>query len=75
VTETDAFLSVLQFSYNEVFTVDDDVFKISVESDNEVEKGSNKLVVTLPSSEPKTFTSNWYFNYDDFRTKGIKTFV
>lgn len=55
--------------------MDDDVYKFSLESENEVEKGSNKLVVTLPSSEPKTYSSNWYFNYDDFKTKGNKTFV
>jgi hypothetical protein len=55
--------------------MDDDVYKFSLESDNEVEKGSYKLVVTLPNSEPKTYSSNWYFNYDDFKTKGNKTFV
>ena len=55
--------------------MDDDVYKFSVESDNEVEKGSNKFVVTFPNSEPKTYSSNWYFNYDDFKTKGNKTFV
>lgn len=54
--------------------MDDDVYKSSIESDNEVEKGSNKLVVTFPNSEPKTYSSNWYFNYDDFKTKGNKTF-
>jgi len=55
--------------------VDDDVYKFSMESNNEVEKGSNKLVVTFANSEPKTYSSNWYFNYDDFKTKGNKTFV
>jgi len=55
-----------------VTTVDDDVYKFSMESDNEIEKGSNKLVVTFPNSEPKTYSSNWYFNYDDFKTKGNK---
>jgi hypothetical protein len=58
-----------------VTTIDDDVYKISVESENEVEKGSNKLVLTFPRSEPKTYSSNWYFNYEDFKTKGNKTFV
>lgn len=75
MTEKDVFLFVLQFIYNGEATVDDDVYKFSMESDNEVEKGSNKLVVTFPNSEPKTYSSNWYFNYDDFKTKGNKTFV
>jgi hypothetical protein len=70
-----AFLFVLQFTFNGVTTVDDDVYKLSVESENEIEKGSNKLVLTFPSSEPKTYSSNWYFNYDDFKTKGNKAFV
>jgi len=61
----------VQFTFNGVTTVDDDVYKVSVESENEVEKGSNKMVLTFPSSEPKTYSSNWYFNYDDFKTKEL----
>lgn len=74
MTETEVFLFVLQFSYNEFVILDDDKYEITVESDNEVEKGSNKLILALPNSEPKTYTSNWYFNYDDFKTKGNQTF-
>jgi hypothetical protein len=75
MTETDSFLFVSQLTYTEVFVVDDEISKVSVELDNEVEKGSNKLVVAFPGSEPKTYSSSWYFNYDDFKTKGNKTFV
>jgi hypothetical protein len=48
---------------------------VSLETNNEVEKGSNKLVVTVPNSEPKTYSYNWYFNCNDFETKGNKIFV
>jgi hypothetical protein len=71
----DAFLFVLQFTFSGVTTVDDDVYKVSVESENEIEKGSNKVVLTYPNSEPKSYSSNWYFNFDEFKTKGNKTFV
>jgi ABC-type molybdate transport system substrate-binding protein len=71
----DAFLSVLQFTYSAVTTVDEDVYKVSVESENEIEKGSNKMVLTFPNSEPKSYSSNWYFNFDEFKTKGNTTFV
>lgn len=54
---------------------DDKTLKVSVETNIEPEKGSNKLILTLPNSEPKTYSSNWYFNYNDFKTKGNTIFV
>lgn len=66
---------VFQFNYNEVFDWDDKTFKVSVESNSEAEKGSNKLVLTLPNSEPKTYSSNWYFNYNDFKKNGNTVFI
>jgi hypothetical protein len=72
---TNIFLFVFQLNYNEVFDWNDDSFKITLETNNEVEKGSNKLSLTLPNRELKTYTSNWYFNYDDFKTKGNKIFI
>jgi hypothetical protein len=46
-----------------------------MEANSEVEKGSNKIVLTLPNGEIKSYASNWYFNYDDFKTKGNKIFI
>jgi hypothetical protein len=46
-----------------------------VEANSEAEKGSSKVVITYPNSEPKTYSSSWYFNYNDFKTKGNTIFI
>lgn len=73
--ETYAFLFVFQINYNEVFDWNDQSYKLSIETNSDVEKGSNKIILTLPSGDIKTYASNWYFNYNDFKTNGNKIFI
>jgi hypothetical protein len=46
-----------------------------LEINNEAEKGSAKMILTLPNRKIETYTSNWYFNFNDFKTKGNKMFI
>ncbi|PSN46736.1 Apolipophorin [Blattella germanica] len=61
----------LQFTYSESLDLDDKTYKLSLESNNELEKGSNKLILVLPNKEPATYVNSWYFNYDDYRSKDV----
>jgi hypothetical protein len=73
--ERNSFLFVFQLNCDEVFDWNDESHKISMEINNEVEKGSTKLIMTLPNRKLETYTSNWYFNLNDFKTKGNKIFI
>jgi hypothetical protein len=73
--ETNSFLFVFQINFDEVLDWNDESYKMSMEINSEVEKGSSKLILTLPNKKLETYTSNWYFNFYDFKTKGNKMFI
>jgi hypothetical protein len=73
--ERNSFLFVFQLNCDEVLDWNDESHKVSVEINNEVEKGSTKLTLALPNRKLETYTSNWYFNINDFKTKGNKMFI
>jgi hypothetical protein len=58
-----------------VFGWNDQSYKLIVETNSEVEKGNSKIILTLASGEVKTYTNNWYFNYNDFKKNGNKIFT
>jgi hypothetical protein len=58
-----------------VFDWNDQNYKLTIEANSEVEKGSNKIILTLPNGEVKTYASNWYFNQNDLKTNGNKIFI
>lgn len=73
--ERNNFLFVFQLNFEELLEWNDDPYKCLIEINSEAEKGSTKLILTLPNRKLETYTSNWYFNINDFKTKGNKTFI
>ncbi|PNF29921.1 hypothetical protein B7P43_G07271 [Cryptotermes secundus] len=61
----------LQLNFEELLEWNDEPYKCLIEINSEAEKGSTKMILTLPNRKLETYTSNWYFNINDFKTKDL----
>jgi hypothetical protein len=73
--DTNSFLFAFQLNFDDVWDWNGESYKTIIEVISELEKGSSKLIQTLSDGRLETFTSNWYFNLNDFKTKGNNMFI
>ncbi|KAJ9587837.1 hypothetical protein L9F63_018709, partial [Diploptera punctata] len=61
----------LQFKFYDEIIVNDKSYIFDWDSNTQEDKGDNKLVLTVPNSEPRTYESSWYYSPEDFKNNDL----